>query len=426
MLDSFTVIRRLKNSFIEAFKNEDFKRAISIGEKIIKIYKENNNVKNINYAKELFNLASAYFEEHEYIRCINIYTNLLELIQEIDGKGLFYSYILNSLAICYNYIGELKKSEECFKRCISIYNALKNNNIIEQDNVDYVNTLYNTGNNYFDMGIYSKAEHYLKSALKLSKVNTIDYIDILNSIGYVYEEKSNKQAENYFEQANIMLERLFGNQSPEYLSNIYYTANYYKDSGLNEKAIEKYKIAIDIIKKTIGENNPCYAEAIDNLAIVFMNKKDYENALKLNQKSVDIIKNLFGEEDIYYANYLNVTAHIYYIMGKYKEAEERYISVLNIFKSNIGVNSNNYIITALLLAKLYRITNQHEKAIDFTNYILANIQKNNMFYKDCLFELAKNYIAENDAIGLRSVYEKITEIDPELSFDAMLLIVKED
>jgi len=426
MLDSFVVIKKLKNSFIEAFKNENFRKAISIGEKIIKIYEENNNIKNINYAKELFNLASAYFEEHEYIECINIYNNLLKLIQEIDGKGLFYSYILNSLAICYNNIGELKKSEECFKRCISIYNALKDNNIIEQDDVNYVDTLYNIGNNYFDMGVYSKAEYYLKNALRLSKADTIDYVDILNSIGYVYEEKNNKQAGYYFEQANNTLKKLFGDQSSEYLSNIYYTANYYKDSGLNEKAIEKYKAAIDIIKKTMGENNPCYAEAIDNLAIVFMNKKDYENALRLNQKSVNIIKNLFGEKDIYYANYLNVTAHIYYIMGKYQEAEERYINVLNIFKSNIGVNSNNYIITALLLAKLYRVTNQYEKAIDFTNYILANIQKNNMFYKDCLFELAKNYIAENDVIGLRSVYEKITEVDPELSFDAMLLIAKED
>lgn len=61
-------MKKVRNSFFEAYKDGDYKKAIVLGNKLLQIYAENDDCDCIEYAVDMSNLAMVFGPLGSYIR----------------------------------------------------------------------------------------------------------------------------------------------------------------------------------------------------------------------------------------------------------------------------------------------------------------------------------------------------------------------
>ena len=95
-------MKKVRNSFFEAYKDGDYKKAIVLGNKLLQIYAENDDCDCIEYAVDMSNLAMVFDRLQLYPQAEKYYKQAAELKKRCGGESLSYADTLNNLAIVYN------------------------------------------------------------------------------------------------------------------------------------------------------------------------------------------------------------------------------------------------------------------------------------------------------------------------------------
>lgn len=95
-------MKKVRNSFFEAYKDGDYKKAIVLGNKLLQIYAENDDCDCIEYAVDMSNLAMVFDRLQLYPQAEKYYKQAAELKKHCGGESLSYADTLNNLAIVYN------------------------------------------------------------------------------------------------------------------------------------------------------------------------------------------------------------------------------------------------------------------------------------------------------------------------------------
>lgn len=414
-------IDKLRQNFVEAYNNGDVLKAILTGERILKIYEENNGTQTAYYADDAFNLACVYSKEGKLSKSTQLYNSAAEIIESHYGKNLKYSDILNNMAIDFNLMGLHNKSLEYFEE---VYRIRKE--ILQIDNKDFVDSIFNLGGAYFDTEDFDNALAYHKEALNYRNEKDLDYADNLNMIGYDYEEQGEfEKSAEYFEEALDIIKKIEGARSEEYLKNLYYLGFVYEKAKNYVEAKNCYEKAVELIKTHIGESHPYYAEALNKLANMYFKCGNENKSLTLRMKALNLIKTIVGDNHIYYASNLKNIADIYLKKGDYARAEKMYLEELEIKERILGKDSEEYIKDLNLLCKVYIKSEKFDKAVPLLKETLENSEINKDLYMAFLLDLAYIYVKTCNTSQLYSIYEKFAELEPGLSFDEMLEDIKD-
>lgn len=408
-------IDKLRQNFIKAYNDGDFLKAILTGERILKIYEDNNGTQTSYFADDAFNLAIVYSDEGKFSKSTQIYELAANVIKNVYGKTLKYSNILNNLAIDLNLMGKHEDSLECFKE---VYEVRKS--VLEKGHKDLIDSIFNLGGAYFDIENFDEALKYHKEALSLRDKNDLDYADNLNMIGYDYEEMGDfEKGAEYFQEALCIIKKTEGTRSEEYFKNLYYLGFIYEKAENYVEAKNCYEKSVELIKLHIGETHPYYAESLNKLANMHLKCGNENKALTLRMKALNLIKNLVGENHLYYASNLKNIADIYLQKEDFVRAEKMYLEELEIKKKILGEDSEEYFNDLNSLCKLYIKSQNFEKASDLIDSIISNPSPkiNKKLYFSFLLDLAYLHIKTCNTDDLRSIYEKFNEFNPSLAFE---------
>jgi len=242
------------------------------------------------------------------------------------------------------------------------------------------------GNIYLDLGIYDKAEPFLKQALAISRHHYgnphISTAISLNDLGMLYWEIGEmKQAKPLLMQAYQILDP--GNRSPAQLATItnnlglafdregkfdsaevffrkaiqlgtrypskipkpvlgIYLNNLGKVlefRGNLSQAEDFYRQSLDFKRQSLGENDTRIANSYSNLGRLFWRRGALDSAEKYHKKAFTIRQKLLDDDHEAIAQSLNNIAAVLEKKGDYAEAKSYYVKSINVYKKAFGDSS---------------------------------------------------------------------------------------
>ncbi|MCD7777597.1 MAG: tetratricopeptide repeat protein, partial [Clostridiales bacterium] len=271
----------------------------------------------------------------------------------------------------------------------------------------------NLGSGYYENGSYANALKYHKKALKLKKEKDLDYANILNLIGYDYEKLQNyDEAINYLKMGLDIFEKYCYDDDDDYIANISYIANVYKDNGDFEKALTSYERAIFMLKKAGLGEEPFFGELLNKTAELYSETGNDKRALELRNSALAIFEKRVGNKNLFYANCLREIADIYYRNYIYGEAISFLQRSLDIKSSIMSVEDKDFLDDFLLLAEIYEKNGQTKRAVEVYEYLLENITVKNSKYRSIIFKLAAKFRLNESGEKLFELYYKYKKADP--------------
>lgn len=414
-------IYKLRLKLFDAYKDNNILQALLVGERILRLYQDNENADFMEYPKDLYNVAGIYYETGKFTKAVELYTDACNYIDARGEVNKLFTDILNNLAVCYNKIGDNNTALSIYMRNLEYQTKL-----FGAVSEELSNTYYNMGNSCYDLEQYETAISYFFNSMALRIKKDLLYTDILNCIGYSYEAMDElDEAIGYFTRALKFIKVIEGSDSEEYLSNLYYLASVYEKNEQDGNALNAYEYSISLIKRFTGEKHPYYAEALNKLAGVYSRLNNRSKSLMLRIKALNIIKDIVGENHIYYANCLKSVADIYYNSKDYTHSCPLYEEQLKITGSLLGKNSSEYAKDSITLSKTYFYLGETEKAIEFIKDVIENLDENNQYYLKCILTLAMLYMSVSNMKDLYYLYEKYGHCFASLTFDEMLIEAKD-
>ena len=145
-------MKKVRNSFFEAYKDGDYKKAIVLGNKLLQIYAENDDCDCIEYAVDMSNLAMVFDRLQLYPQAEKYYKQAAELKKRCGGESLSYADTLNNLAIVYNQTSRQTEALRLHRKVLEIREAK-----LGREHADFLHSLYHIGNTYELLGEYDKA-----------------------------------------------------------------------------------------------------------------------------------------------------------------------------------------------------------------------------------------------------------------------------
>lgn len=191
----------------------------------------------------------------------------------------------------------------------------------------------------------------------------------LTAMGLFRDGKS-QEAIPLFAQIAEILQKILGEDHPEYaisLNNLAYLTDELGDSA---KAALLYTQAKEIYRRTLGEKHPEFATALVNLGKLYQAKGEYLKAEPLLLQAVEINRGTLGEKNLSFAITLSNLAGLYDSMAQYSKAEPLYLESLEIRKSLLGEENYQYLTALNNLAVLYASTGQNVKAEKLLRQVL--------------------------------------------------------
>ena len=117
-------MKKVLNSFFEAYKDGDYKKAIVLRNKLMQIYAENDDCDCIEYAVDMSNLAMVFDRLQLYPQAEKYYKQAAELKKRCGGESLSYADTLNNLAIVYNQTAD-RQAFVCTRKVLEIQESMQ-------------------------------------------------------------------------------------------------------------------------------------------------------------------------------------------------------------------------------------------------------------------------------------------------------------
>lgn len=228
------------------YEDENYQDAISLFQKAIILYKSlsSNEIKNVSKCYEMIGVC--HFKMNN---CKNSLTNLNEalfLLNKIYPTGIHLDIasIFNRQAANYEFSGDWVKANECRMRELNIRENFSST-LINGNNREYFDCLFNLGQNYKNLSDYELALDYLNRALEQTDHDELDEAATLNQIGDVYLKKGqyNEAKTNLEKSLDIRKQKLNVNHKDMIESN-YNMGLVYEKIGRQSKAKEYFRKAL--------------------------------------------------------------------------------------------------------------------------------------------------------------------------------------
>jgi tetratricopeptide (TPR) repeat protein len=176
---------------------------------------ETLEVRGLEFAYSLDNLAFLYQEQGEYEKALPYFQRALELRQEILGDtDIDTAYSLDNLALLYYEQGEYEQAEKHFKQSLQI--KLR---FTEPDNLVIADSQDNLAFLYQDQKRYADAETLFQEALELRQQSCGEFSQevaySLDCLASLYEQQENyPEAANYLQKSLAILKKPLGSRNP--------------------------------------------------------------------------------------------------------------------------------------------------------------------------------------------------------------------
>ena len=401
-------IVKLRNKFFESAENGELAEAVKYGSDIIKLYKDNDDCKSLEYANDANNTAIMYDNVMLYDKAVELYKEAAEIRKNAEGENsLSYADTISNMAVSLSFEGKHKEAFQYHKAALKIREEK-----LGENNKDTVMSLYNLGSACEDLGKNDRSVQYYETALKraenIKNYPKDDLADILIGCARVNGKRGRyKKSIELYEKGLNILKDFSGEKNFFYLSNladaaavcdkarIYEKSAYfyqktvdirknlmdkahldyitnlnalgaaYNRMGSYEKAVKTHEEVVSLIKNLIGVEHPYYSDGLNNISVDYCKAKDFEKAIEYNKLAGEAKKLSTGDETPGYAFIVNTAGDIYLETENYKLAEEKYLAAKEIRKKALGENDPIYIRSFMSLANLYMETKNYSKAAEY-------------------------------------------------------------
>ncbi len=199
---------------------------------------------------------------------------------------------------------------------------------------------------------------------------------LLNNAGYyLYEHAQYTEAEQLYQRALTIHERVLGAEHPNTALSLNNLAELYRSQGKYEQAEPLYQRALAIRERVLGPEHPDTAQSLNNLAALYYNQGKYKQAEPLYRRALVIHERVLGAEHPSTATSLANLAALYYNQGKYEQAEPLYRRALVIREKVLGPEHPSTATSLANLAALYYNQGKYEQAEPLYRRALAIREK---------------------------------------------------
>ena len=345
---------------------------------------------------------------------------ILQYEKSGDSLSVDYMISIDDFGEYYFNNNDYSKAEKLFIKSLELKKR-----ILGQKHIEYAYSLHNLGSLYGQKGRYEEAEALILEALQirsniLGKKNKL-YLYSLENLAKIYAIQGKySQAEPLFLEVIELKKSTFGLKSLEYMNSLKSVAFFYQSQGNFYQAEPLYLKLIDLKKEIFGEKHYEYAEALNDLGMLYYYQERYSKAEPLYLKAIEIEVEALGVKHPNYISLTNNLATLYQAQNKYQEAETLYLKVLEIKKERLGKNKpdNDYAIYLNNLALLYDIEKKYSEAQQLyleTLKIKKEIfGEKNVSYTISLKNLALSYREQGKYMEAEPLLLKSLEIKKEI------------
>lgn len=244
---------------------------------------------------------------------------------------------------------------------------------------------------YLKLGVLERAELFLKSALKNSRMlygeEDERYATLIHDLAFFYKIKEDyKKAEILYNKALKIYKNLKGKDSIEEAKVLNDLGELYRAKGNYGKAENLIKNSLKIFQKSVGYYNEFTTTCLNNLAILYELKKEYIKAEQFYKKVISIDEKILGEKHPNFSTDLINLADLYRTQGKIDEAEKLQLKALKIDEKIFGKNHPAYATDLNNLATIY-----------YTKKDFENAEK---FYREAMEIWERAYGSEHSMVGI--------------------------
>lgn len=339
----------------------------------------------------------------------------------------FYLQCQNDIALNFIYTQQYTKAKNQFDslfKYLTDYNASEAKIILTRTNYA----------SYLDfMGEYEQALNYNKENLVRYKnyirSNPVDYIfysQLLNNLGYSYQQLGFYQyAYPYYQESFDIKKKLYNEYDESYLKALNNIGASYLNLRRNDEALQIFKKLYNL-KGVIDINSRLYTDILSNLVVAYSNVGEKLDALEVSKQLVDIKRKSRLQEPADFASALAILGNVYRESGNYKKAIEILKEASNLYQlqSTKSYNPEAFIVKNNL-GSAYIATGRYSEAIDlykklleigdqrfrlaYLNNLIASYAGNNEMSKALIYfkeAVIATRMQMQNRIGILSNYEK--------------------
>ncbi|TGO02835.1 hypothetical protein PN36_18210 [Candidatus Thiomargarita nelsonii] len=296
-----------------------------------------NNSQSLELAETYNNQAYQYSQEGQFKKALPLFEKALKIKTEKLGKKHPKTLIsLINLAENYRALGLLSKalplSKESYRLSKEVFGEKHLNTLL---------SLNNLGGVYVELGRYSEALPLFETGYALSKEvfgekhhNTIRSLNNLAGIyGYLGRLSD---ALLLSEKGYRLYKESLGEKHPDTLVSLNNLAAIYRDLGRFSEALPLVKKGYRLYKEVLGEKHPLTILAMNNLAMIHRELGKLYEALPLFKKGYHLYKEVLGEKHPNTLTILNNFALIYHNLGRFSEALPLFEKGYRLYKEVLG------------------------------------------------------------------------------------------
>lgn len=271
---------------------------------------------------------------------------------------------------------------------------------------------------------FEGAEQLFEQALILSETsfgqNSLPYIQTRNKLGKskVFRD-CGKDFEPFLIETSLLIKNVLGSRHIEYAQASYVKGLFYYQKGDYQAAETAYQEAAQLQQELLGVDNLDYGNSTNRLAVLYLATSDYYKAEHCLQTTLAIKRKLLGLKHPDYAATLGNLAVLYRRIGNFTQAELLSKEVLNILEETVGTQCPDYAASLSNMASLYRI-NGDMKAAEATLLKILQIKKETLgdrhrSYATSLNNLAVFYNDTRNYEAAERLYKEALSLKGELN-----------
>jgi len=255
------------------------------------LYEQEQKTNDPNYAQVLSNLGLLYQSRGRYNKAAVLNAQALELREKTDNKGMLLVSV-NNAAVLKKETGNYTEAEKEFKKAQQLAETLN-------DNLAKALVGNNLAMNWLAMNKLKEAEGLMLQSIgdasKALKENSSNFIKLkINLAGIYREQKKYNLAEDIYIKAIAAKEKKLGTH-PDLAHLKRGLAQLYMEMGKNQEVEKLLSDAYQINKSKLGENNPATLAVQQELANYYRFSGMPQRALELMLSVVTAKKSIYSE-----------------------------------------------------------------------------------------------------------------------------------
>jgi len=376
-----------------ALATYDYENSLKYAKLITPQAKKEFGEYSLDYAVALTNQSFLSMQLQQYDMVENDCLHAIIILDKLEADSTYFINVYNNLSNYYNKINYFEKSKYYTQKTIEYYKNI-------QDLESYYVAQLNLAEIYRQTEQYNLAIKQYDNYLDKIKLLSIDYyVYYLNNYGLTYYYYGNYQkAKQIYLQALEIIDQQ-NLQSDNYINDILNNLACACSSLGEADKKEEYLIkAVNSFEKLYGRQSPSFLTAANNLATYYNEKNDFATALKMLINLYYICTNN-KISDINFAAICSNLGYTNMCLGNINSAIFYYNKGLTVLDNLISPNTIMYQAQKLCLADLY-ITkkNKKKKGIQLFSESL-NILNTSVFNNSL-------YLPENEKQIMMQSYEK--------------------